>query len=534
MNLYELKKRINTFLFIRIAFITLLFGSFFFLNIKQFYPNNILYIVIFVLYFTPTIYFFAVKKGTPSGDMLKVLAYGQLIIDSICIIGLIMLSGGIESWFSFLLILITTAASIVIGKRGGYVMATFNGILYGLMIDLQYYQIIPIGYNTALTERDFLYNIFINITGLFLTAYLMSYLVTRLEKTSETLLERDTDLRELSRFHSEIIENIPSGLFTTDTDGHVILFNKAAEKITGLSHREITSMQIDEVFPFLHLPLRTGRVEGRINRDGEVCYIGMNISINRDAHDVELGFIGTFQDLTNITRMEEEIKRKEKLAAIGELSASIAHELRNPLASIKGSFEMLQEGELPEETRKKLMCIAVTEMDRLNAIVTDFLLYSNPKAPTFREVNASTLVTEVAEMADNIRDDVKISKDIEGDVTVVADEQKLRQLLWDLTVNAVNSIDGAGRVRLSLSSDGKNIFIKVKDNGIGIPEELREKIFFPFFSTRSDGTGLGLSIAYRIVEEHNGAIDFISEKGKGTEFIVTIPKATKDVSSNTT
>ena len=286
MNLYELKKRINTFLFIRIAFITLLFGSFFFLNIKQFYPNNILYIVIFVLYFTPTIYFFAVKKGTPSGDMLKVLAYGQLIIDSICIIGLIMLSGGIESWFSFLLILITTAASIVIGKRGGYVMATFNGILYGLMIDLQYYQIIPIGYNTALTERDFLYNIFINITGLFLTAYLMSYLVTRLEKTSETLLERDTDLRELSRFHSEIIENIPSGLFTTDTDGHVILFNKAAEKITGLSHREITSMQIDEVFPFLHLPLRTGRVEGRINRDGEVCYIGMNISINRDAHEI--------------------------------------------------------------------------------------------------------------------------------------------------------------------------------------------------------------------------------------------------------
>jgi two-component system sensor histidine kinase PilS (NtrC family) len=221
--------------------------------------------------------------------------------------------------------------------------------------------------------------------------------------------------------------------------------------------------------------------------------------------------------------MEEEIKRKEKLAAIGELSASIAHELRNPLASIKSSFEMLKEGRLDNESKIRLMEIAVTEMDRLNAIVTDFLLYSNPRPPVFTEFNLSRIVEEVIAMAENLKDGVEVMMQSPEKIMMTGDEQRIRQLLWNLTVNAIEAINGEGKVLIGVEKTTEGIIISIRDTGRGIPEEIRPKIFYPFFSTRKGGTGLGLAIAYRIVEEHNGNIKVESEIGKGTEFRIIFP-----------
>jgi two-component system sensor histidine kinase PilS (NtrC family) len=384
--------------------------------------------------------------------------------------------------------------------------------------------VIPISYNASYKVTDFLYNIFVNITGLLLTAYLMGYVVSRLEKASESLQKKDVDLRELSRFHSEVIENIPSGLFTTDAEGRIYLFNAAAETITGFNREDVSLKYINKIFPFLSLPLVPGRHEGRITNNNNTKHIGMNISLYKNSEGRIVGYIGTFQDVTAIIKMEEEIKRKEKLAAIGQLSASIAHELRNPLASIKSSFEMLKEGSLPSETKNRLMEIAIKEMERLNRIVTDFLTYSNPKPAEFERFNLSTIVNELIDMHKTIQEDITFHKDVQENINIIADEQKIRQLLWNLLLNSIEAVsEKDGHIYVSLKRADSSIEIRIKDNGMGIKREEIDKIFYPFYSTKDKGTGLGLAIAYRIVEEHKGKIEVVSEEGSGTEFIITIP-----------
>ncbi len=525
MSEEELKKKVETLIFLRFFFITLLLGAIFFFDLesRQFYQPYLFYGLSVAGYLPSILYILLQNRMSGRVNLHRFAAYVLLAFDVLLVVSLILITGGIESWFSFLLILVTIAGSIVLGRRAGYIIATLASILYGLAVDLQYYGIIPVDFNPALEEKDFFYNIFINISGLYLTAYLMGYLVTRLEKTSEKLHEKDVDLRELYRFHSEVIENIPSGLFSLDTSGRIVLFNSAAERITGLRREAVAYKYSNEIFPFLSLPPKPGRHEGEIMRGAEQRHIGVSISVNKNSDGEVIGYIGTFQDLTDIIKMEEEIKRREKLAAIGELSASIAHELRNPIASMKGSFELLREGVLPEDTRNRLMDIAVSEMDRLNGIVTDFLLYCNPRPPEMREFSLSTAAEEVADMLANMTEQVRIVKDIEEDVFITADEQKIRQLLWNLALNAVESMPDEGEVVISLHAGGGTAVLKVSDSGAGIDEGDMDKIFYPFFSTKRKGTGLGLSIAYRIVEEHDGNIEVHSEKGRGTEFTVALP-----------
>ncbi len=516
---------------IRIIFSTLIAGLqiFFNIGITSSRFQVLIYLWILTVFIVSILYLALARVRLIKKRFLGGLLYLQFFVDIILIDSLIILTGGIESWFSFLNILLVIAAAMVLGRRGGIIIATATAILYGIIIDLQFYGLIPVSYNASYRVTDFLYNIFVNISGLLLTAYLMGYLVSRLEKTSETLQKKDVDLRELSRFHSEVIENIPSGLFTTDADGRIYLFNSAAEKITGLSREEVALRGINTVFPFLPLPLLTGRHEGRINTPENEKYIGMNISTYRNSEGRVVGYIGTFQDVTAIIRMEEEIKRKEKLAAIGQLSSSIAHELRNPLASIKSSFEMLREGHLPSETRQRLMEIAINEMDRLNKIVTDFLTYSNPKPPEHGRFNISRLVDELFEMQMTINEGIQFQKEIEEDITIVADQQKIRQLMWNLLLNAIDAVSGKeGRIYVSLKKTNAGVEIRVRDNGRGIKKEDMDKIFYPFYSTKEKGTGLGLAIAYRIVEEHGGRIDVNSEEGSGAEFVITIPPAPEE------
>ncbi len=525
MSEEELKKKVETLIFLRFFFITLLLGAIFFFDLesRQFYQPYLFYGLSVAGYLPSILYILLQNRMAGRVNLHRFAAYVLLAFDVLLVVSLILITGGIESWFSFLLILVTIAGSIVLGRRAGYIIATLASILYGLAVDLQYYGIIPVDFNPALEEKDFFYNIFINISGLYLTAYLMGYLVTRLERTSEKLHEKDVDLRELYRFHSEVIENIPSGLFSLDTSGRIVLFNSAAERITGLRREAVAYKYSNEIFPFLALPPKPGRHEGGIMRGSEQRHIGVSISVNKNSDGEVIGYIGTFQDLTDIVKMEEEIKRREKLAAIGELSASIAHELRNPIASMKGSFELLREGALPEDTRNRLMDIAVSEMDRLNGIVTDFLLYCNPRPPEMREFSLSTAAEEVADMLANMTEQVRIVKDIEEDVFITADEQKIRQLLWNLALNAVESMTDEGEVVISLHAGAGTAVLKVSDSGAGIDEGDMDKIFYPFFSTKRKGTGLGLSIAYRIVEEHDGNIEVHSEKGRGTEFTVALP-----------
>lgn len=515
--------RIRALIFFRALIVTLLLGSAFLFRIEYFYsrPRAISAFIVF-LYLLTIIY--ALVGGRVRN--LTLFAYVQLVLDVLAGIVLIYITGGIESLFSFILILTVLSSSIVLNKKAGYIMASLGSILYGVMLDLQFYRLLPIPYDIYTSEKLFLYIIFVHILALYITAYLGGYLSHRLAKTEQRLEEQDTQLKDLELFNIKVIESLPSGLFTTDLTGKVLIFNRAAEKITGLSRERAIGSDIETSLPFLTFPLVEGRSSEVIDGRGEgQKIIGITISVLRDTSGKETGYIGVFQDLTQLKKLEADIKQKEKWAAIGELSSNIAHEIRNPLASMKGSIEMLRDRNIPERHRERLMEIALHEMDRLDNIVTDFLTYSRPKPLELSSVDLHLILDETLALLRNIggdEGDITIEKDFDGQLTALVDQQKIRQVFWNLGLNAIEAMRGGGRLTVRTSTEGNAITISFEDTGAGIEPRDIDKVFFPFFTTKDKGTGLGLSIAYRIIEEHQGSFTVKSVPGIKTIFTIIL------------
>ncbi len=510
----KLFNRLKALIGFRVLFVTVLLGSFFIFQIGYgvlSYHFSILYLII-LLYLLSIAYSVALGRvrGLP-------LAYAQLFLDVLCASALILMTGGIDSWFSWLLLLIVVSAAMVINKRAGYVVATFAGLLYGTLIDLQYYGVIPVHYDPNLMEKDFLYKIFSHFSGLYLIAYLTGRLTSSLES-------RDTDVEDLTLFSRGVIESTPSGLFTTTPDGRVKLFNRAAEKITGIGRAAAIGRNVREIFPFIKSIGEQTRTEAAVRFNGEEKIIGFTVSALQDSRGREAGFISVFQDLTELRKMSEEIKKKEKLAAVGELSANIAHEIRNPLASLKGSIEMLREDSLQPAQRDRLMGIALSEMDRLNTIITDFLEYSKPGEPEMKDCDLHAALEETVEMLKHRGvSGVSFRKGFDGPLLINADPSKLQQVFWNLGINALDAMPDGGELSVKTERGDGAVMISFRDTGAGISRETVDKIFFPFFTTKGNGTGLGLSIAYRIVEDHGGRIAVRSAPGEGAEFKIYLP-----------
>lgn len=511
-----LLRRLKALIAFRVLFVTVLLGSIYLLQIGYGifpYPFSILYLIIF-LYALTIVYSFALDR-LPG----RMLAYAQLIMDVLSAMVLIFITGGVDSWFSWLLLVLVISATIVLDKRAGYTVAITASLLYGLLIDLQFYKLLPIGYDPNMMERDFLYKIFSHIIGMLLTAYLIGQLSMRLE-------EKSVDYEDLSRFNLAVIENTPSGLFTTDLDGKVVLFNRAAEDITGISRQEAVGKPAREIFPFLKSMEGRRRMEANVELNGVQKVIGLTTQRMLDTKGAEYGYIANFQDLTELKRMAAELRVKEKMAAVGELTANIAHEIRNPLASLRGSIEMLQLGAVKPEQRDRLMQIALGEMDRLNGIVTDFLEYSVPKPLEHSSFDINRALEETTELLQSRRQgEFLYEMKLDGPMEIAADQMKLKQVFWNLGLNAQDAMAGRAGGMLTVSTERLpgGVRIAFEDTGEGMPAEIAEKIFLPFFTTKRSGTGLGLSIAYRIIEDHGGKITVRSAIGKGTRFEIHLP-----------
>ncbi|MEW6067784.1 MAG: ATP-binding protein [Nitrospirota bacterium] len=519
-----LRKKINALIVFRVIFVTLLLGaSFLFKGYEEFINLKLLSYLIISLYIVTIIYSLLIKKV----KNLVIFAYAQLIIDVFFGMFLIYITGGIESWFSFTLILTVISSSIVLNKRAGYVISTVSSILYGTFINFQYYGVIH--FNIGMTaEKNYLYNVFVHIISFYLTAYLSGYLSSRLEKAEQKIEEKDINLRDLEFFNKEVIENLPSGLFTTDTDGNVLIFNRAAEKITGVDRISIVGKKIDSVLPFFKFPFLEGRKEEQMLINDTQRIIGLNICALRSINEVDdRGFIVIFQDLTEFKRLEAEMKQKEKWATIGELSSNIAHEIKNPLASLRGSIEILKEDTVVGPYKDKLMDIALNEMDRLDKIITDFLIYSRPSQLEVKRFNLHELLDDTLELfksSEQKKGYVTVKKNYNGILEINADPQKMRQVFWNLALNAIEAMPEGGELIVSTRNMGDKIGISFRDSGIGIKEDDLEKIFYPFYTTKDYGTGLGLAIAYKIIEEHKGRMNVDSGPGLGTTFEIILPR----------
>jgi two-component system sensor histidine kinase PilS (NtrC family) len=356
-----------------------------------------------------------------------------------------------------------------------------------------------------------------------------------------------------------------SGLLTTDSDEKVTSFNPEAERIIAARASEVIGSELEAVIPGVRklvrraseweVPAGSRRARLRIeNRRGEQLHLGVASSVLRDAGGNPAGHVVIFQDVTSVVAMEEDLRRSERMAAIGEMGAKIAHEIRNPLAAISGSIEILGKSgtrSLSGSEPARLMDIVVRETDRLNRLITNFLNYARPTPLKLSRVCLETLVAEVLEMFEAVRPrSVEVVATELKPVSVAADAEQLRQVVWNLCLNGVQAMGEGGRLVLrtgllasdspqALSLSGRNettevaslgtggvgvwAEISVSDTGMGISPEVRDRMFEPFFTTKREGTGLGLATVHRVVESHGGVLQLESEEGKGTVVRVLLP-----------
>ncbi|HLB24924.1 MAG TPA: ATP-binding protein [Nitrospirota bacterium] len=534
---FEVRPRLKWLMIFRVTVITLLLGSLAVLQLHQERsPVASIYFLIIATYLLTIAY----SLVFDSIRNLAAFAYVQIIGDVVLETGVVFVTGGLDSAFSFTYIFSIIAAGIILFRRGSFIVASLAGISYAALVELQYYGVLTPSPSRLYTESELFYNIFLNFVAFYTVAFLASSLSERLKVTRQALEEKSIDLQELQAFNESIVRSMADGMVTVGLDGRITAFNKAAQEITGRGFEDVRGAQFSEVFHWLGIETFFQDMEaaGRLPYRYELDYprgerelvLGMTLSPLRNESGEINGLLGIFQDLTPLKEMEEEIKKKDRLAAIGELSAGMAHEIRNPLASLSGSLQILRSDmdlSLSEDDRR-LMDIALDETDRLNRIVTEFLTYARPKEPDKEGCDIASIIKDTAELIANsseLGEGVSIETDVPDTPLVIrADPGQIKQVLWNLAINAVQSAQDRGTVRMKAAQSGRgHVRISVEDDGEGIVHENLDRIFYPFFSTKEGGSGLGLAIVYRVVEEHGGRINVESDPGKGARFVITLP-----------
>jgi two-component system sensor histidine kinase PilS (NtrC family) len=475
----------------------------------------------------------------------------QLGMDLLLETFLVSRTGVVESPFSALYVVTVALASLILRRRGGLITAGVSVILFGMVTNFQLYGLwVPEGWlsPSRLSVAETLHTFGLHGLALVAVGFLSGTLAEQLRRADQSLVEKERGLNRLQAFHENIVQSISSGLFTTDAAGLITSFNHAAREATGYSLESVLNRPWWEVFNWqqgdlfgerpgtLAAPYRF-EAEGR-RADGSRLVLGMTLSPLTE-NGVQTGMVGVFKDLTQIRDMEEEMRRREWLATLGEMSAGMAHEIRNPLAALAGAMQMLRRDLPPDETNARLMDIAIRETTRLDAIITEFLLYARPPALNIKECDLNGVL---AETLDLIRHEAQSRSNITivarpgaGSMTAQADPDQIRQVFWNLSANAFEAMPAGGCLTISIgrrrvgsgSRSGDVIEIMFEDTGEGIGQDALDKIFLPFFTTKKSGSGLGLAAVHRIVDLHGGWIRVVSEEGKGSRFVVCLPVSTE-------
>lgn len=475
----------------------------------------------------------------------RLFAAVNIATDVALVSALVLFSGGRDSVFTFLYVVVAAYAALLFRRFGALAWGGVASAAYGIVLLAA-----QRGWVTAATGPEsasiVLMTWTVHAAAIVLVSALASFLADELERTGEALRRRTTALVELQTLHQRTVDSLMSGLLTTDPEGRITSFNPEAERITGLPVDRAFGREIDEVLPGIREVLAPSeethreRTRARLSfrtPGGDERYLGVGAYTLRDADGQASGRVVIFQDVTDVVRMEQELRRSERLAAVGQLSASIAHEVRNPLASISGSIQMMREraaglgGEDGPEAR--LMDIVIREVDRLNHLIGDFLHFARPGPLHVAPVLVCRVVDEVIEMFEAVRPArLEVRREVDPGLMASADAEQLRQVLWNLVLNASQAMPEGGQLclaatRLSgestqgehsggrMGGEEKALWaeIAVMDQGIGIPEDALEHVFDPFFTTKKEGSGLGLATVHRIVEDHGGTIRV--ERGEG-------------------
>jgi two-component system, NtrC family, sensor histidine kinase PilS len=542
----NVRARLTTLISVRVVLSTLLLGSSVFLQMSR--PGALasnsepLFFLIGLTYALSVVYFLTLRFV----ERLKWLADVQLCGDALLVSGFIAATGGITSYFSSLYLLPIIAASTLRYRRGAMQVATLSAVLYLGLVAAQYIDIDLLHAWVQLpselpTLRFAQYTVAINLFGFFAVALLSGSLAEGLRTADARLEDASHQIADLRAFNTYVVDSLLSGLATTDAAGRVVTFNRAAGNITGLRPAATIGRDIGEV---LQLPTafraelatlghtRSLRVdvEHRTEQRGTI-EIGLTAT-TLAFPDGRQGMLFTFQDVTEIKRFERGARLRQRLAAVGEMAAGIAHEIRNPLASMSGSIQVLrQELDLTDE-QAQLMDIVLRESARLNDTIRSFLAYARPQRFSIDHIDVTRTLQDTALLLRNsaeVGPDHQIEVDVPGTpVWYDADENQIRQIVWNLATNGLRAMTEGGRLVLAVEDRSQpggrgEIVLTVRDSGRGIPAEDLDGIFQPFRSSFERGTGLGLAIVHRIVTDYNGTIQVASTVGKGTAMQVHLP-----------
>jgi len=543
----ELRRRVAWLIAVRAILSTVLLGSATFMQIRapgsdEFDPFFFLIGLIFALTIA---YALTLRLVAAQRWLIDV----QLAGDAIIVSAFIYFTGGVTSYFALLYVLPIVAGSIVQYRRGGLFVAMVSSILYSEIVVGQYLSAAGVlsrvwaaGYSVALPPGSAAqYIAALNVFGFFAVALLSGSLAERVRSASLRLEQASHQIADLQALNQHVIDSLPSGLATTDVGLRILTFNRGAETITGVSFRSAVGRTIDQVLQLSasamddiqrDLGTMTTRRHEFHHRtgDGRDIEIGLGVT-HLQAAGGRAGYLFTFQDITKIKKLERDAAMQQRLVAVGEMAAGIAHEIRNPLASMSGSIQILRQDLPLTSEQEQLMDIVLRESERLNTTIRSFLAYARPQRPQIVRLDVRRALNDTALLLRNSADLHErhvIEVDLpHADLPYDADEGQIKQIVWNLATNGLRAMPDGGHLRLGAAiearADTGDLVLTVEDEGAGIPQEELAKLFQPFHGRFAQGTGLGLAIVHRIVTDYHGRIDISSEVGRGTTVAVRLP-----------
>ncbi|MEA2163212.1 MAG: two-component system, NtrC family, sensor histidine kinase PilS [Thermoanaerobaculia bacterium] len=508
-------------------------------TVRELLPINYLYTTAGLTYGLTLAYIGIGRLIASRRANLFIQIAGDLVVETV----LVYFTGGLDSPFSFLYLVSIITASMLLYRRGGLLAASGAVILYGALGDLMYWGILHLPeqswFTPTLWSSSRLYfNMATNFAGFYATAFLTSYLAEKLQRTFEELDANRQNLAELRALNQNVVESIPSGLITFSPEGVATFINPAGCFILHVDSQMVIGKNIaqfgffgDDKWDVVRETLTTDAVV-RGERDDfqigeETRSLGFAITPLNSIDGTASGYTLIFQDLTDVKKLEAELRLKDRMAAVGELSAGIAHEIRNPLAAIAGSVQVLKKSTALNPQEQRLMSIILKESDRLNKSIADFLRFVKPQEKRAAQFDIAASLTETLDLLRN-SPELGASHTIEHDIsppvfTIVGDADQIRQVFWNIARNAFQAMPTGGTLLVTTEATGDRYRIIFRDSGRGMNDADQRRLFQPFRTNFPTGTGLGMAISYRIVQEHGGQIDVTSREGVGTSITVSLP-----------
>jgi two-component system, NtrC family, sensor histidine kinase PilS len=539
----DLKRKLASLIAIRALVSTLLLGGATVMQVRApgSFPVDPFFLLIALTYALAIVYAVTLHLV----DRHRWLIDLQLTCDAIIVSAFISLTGGITSLFSLLYVLPIVAGSIVGFRRGGLLVATLSAVIFAGLVALQYLTAdgllhlawLPVDPSQLPSRSVAQYIVLLNLFGFFGVAMLSGSLAEGVRSAGARLESASTQIADLQALNQHVIDSLPSGLLTTDPAQRVLTFNHAAETICGQPFQSVVGRPVATVMQLpegLVTALNHGLVGASARRlefkhkrpDGREIDIGLSAT-HLETPGGRAGYLITFQDLTDVKKLENDARMRQRLAAVGEMAAGIAHEIRNPLASMSGSIQILRQ-ELPLTVeQEQLMDIVLRESERLNTTIKSFLAYARPQRFSVTRFDLRRAVNDAALLLRN-SSEVLEGHAIEVDVPphevwYEADEGQIKQIVWNLATNGLRAMPNGGRLRLTAAEEKGGVVLTVHDEGIGIPADEIDTLFQPFHGSFAKGSGLGLAIVHRTVTEYKGEIEIMSRKGMGTRVSVHLP-----------